>query len=87
MEDRRDAAWACTDRAIGMPPARPRRRRPRRYVVLNVTSPPLLVPAEFVAEIRKWYSVFATRPAPIDADTAIGLVPDPGSDLHGAFDP
>ena len=57
------------------------------YDVLNVTSAPLLVPLAFVAEILKWYSVFAARPAAIDADTSTGLVPDPGSDLHGAFDP
>ena len=30
------------------------------------------VPAEFVAEILKWYSVFATSPAAIDAETAAG---------------
>ena len=49
------------------------------YDVLNVTSAPSLVPAAFVAEILKWYSVFATRPAAIDAETATGLDPDPGS--------
>jgi hypothetical protein len=39
----------------------------------------LLVPLAFVAEILKWYSVFAVRPAAIDADTATGLDPDPAS--------
>jgi hypothetical protein len=39
------------------------------YAVLNVRSSPLAVPSEFVAEIRKWYSVFATRPAVIEAET------------------
>jgi hypothetical protein len=57
------------------------------YAVLNVKSSPMLVPAAFVAENLKWYSVFGLRPAPIDADIATGLVPDPGSALHGAFDP
>jgi hypothetical protein len=57
------------------------------YDVLNATSSPLAVPAEFVAVIRKWYSVFATRPAAIDADTATGLDADPGSVAHGALDP
>ena len=46
----------------------------------------MLVPAEFVAEILKWYSVFGVRPVTF-ADTATGLDPDPGSDLHGALDP
>jgi len=48
------------------------------YPVLNATSAPSLVPAAFVAVIRKWYSVFATRPAAIDAETATGLEPEPG---------
>jgi len=56
------------------------------YDVLNVTSAPWAVPAVFVAENLKWYSVFGVRAVSF-ADTATGLVPDPGSDLHGAFDP
>jgi hypothetical protein len=47
----------------------------------------LPVPAAFVAEIRKWYSVFATRPAVIEAETATGLDPDPGSAEQGTLDP
>src|ERR1039458_1095978 len=57
------------------------------YEVLNVNSSPLPLPAGLVAEIRKWYSVFATRPAAIDANTATGLDPDPGSVVHGTLDP
>jgi len=47
----------------------------------------LAVPAEFVAENLKWYSVLGVRPAGIDADTATGLDPDPGSAEHGTLDP
>ena len=54
--------------------------------VLNVPSEPLLVPPALVAEIRKWYVVFGVSPM-TDADTATGLVPDPGSDEHAAVDP
>ena len=57
------------------------------YGVLNVTSSPLLVPAAFVAENLKWYSVFAVRPAVTDAETVTGLDPDPGSAEQGALDP
>jgi hypothetical protein len=56
------------------------------YAVLNVKSSPMLVPAAFVAENLKWYSVFGLRTVSF-ADTATGLDPDHGSDLHGAFDP
>jgi hypothetical protein len=45
------------------------------------------VPTAFVAENLKWYSVFATRPAAIDADTATGLDPDPGRLEHDTLDP
>jgi len=37
--------------------------------------------------IRKWYSVFATRPEAIEADTATGLDPDPGSVAQDTLDP
>jgi hypothetical protein len=57
------------------------------YPVLNATSSPWLVPAAFVAEILKWYSVSAASPAAMDADTATGLDPDPGSAAHGTLDP
>ncbi len=56
------------------------------FSVLNVTSGPSTVPPELFVTTRKWYSVFGVRPT-MDADTVTGLVPDPGSDLHGAFDP
>ena len=36
--------------------------------------------------MRKWYVVFGLR-RDTDADTATGLVPDPGAGLHGALDP
>jgi hypothetical protein len=39
----------------------------------------LAVPAAFVAEILKWYSVLAIRPDVRSADTATGLDADPGS--------
>jgi hypothetical protein len=58
-----------------------------RYDVLNVKSPPWLVPAAFVAEILKWYSVFAARPVASWTDTATGLEPEPGSAEHGTLDP
>jgi len=57
-----------------------------RYGVLNATSGPSTVPPELFVTTLKWYPVFGVRPV-IFADTATGLVPDPGSDLHGAFDP
>jgi hypothetical protein len=46
----------------------------------------LAVPAAFVAVILKWHSVLGVRPVTF-ADTVTGLSPDPGNDLHGAFDP
>jgi hypothetical protein len=46
----------------------------------------LLVPPEFVAETLKWYVVVALRPV-TDADTATGLVPDPGEGVQAALDP
>jgi hypothetical protein len=57
------------------------------YGVLNVRSSPLLVPAAFVAVIRKWYSVFSARPTAIDAETGTGAEPDPGRAVHGAVEP
>jgi hypothetical protein len=52
--------------------------------VVNVASSPLLVPAALVAEIRKWYSVFAVRPGlRTGADTATGVEPAPGNAEHG----
>ena len=49
--------------------------RPRcSYDVLNVTSSPLLVPAAFVAEIRKWYPVIALAVLAFLAIIAIGAV-------------
>jgi hypothetical protein len=54
--------------------------------VLTVSSEPLLVPVRLVAEILKWYVVFATN-ALTKADTPTGLSPDPGSEEHGALDP
>jgi hypothetical protein len=38
------------------------------FPVVNVTSGPNVVPAEFVATSRTWYSAFGTRPE-TDADT------------------
>ena len=47
----------------------------------------LLVPAAFVAEIRKWYAVFGARPVLSAADTVTGLDPYLGSTEHGTLDP
>ena len=54
--------------------------------VLNAWSEPLVVPPALVAEILKWYVVFTAKPV-TDADTATGLVPDPGAGVHAALDP
>src|ERR1700676_638094 len=67
-----EAAWVATDGAGS---------------VLNVRSRPCFVPPALVAEILRWYSVFARR-ALSAADTATGFMPDPGfSGLHGANGP
>ncbi len=49
----------------------------RCYEVLNVTSAPWAVPPAFVAEILKWYSVFAVRSLASSADTAYRARPGP----------
>ncbi len=54
--------------------------------VLNASSEPVLVPPALVAEILKWYVELAVSPLTA-ADTATGLVPDPGDGVHGALDP
>ena len=56
------------------------------FGVLNVTSGPSTVPLELEVVTLKWYSVLGVRPA-IFADTATGLDPDPGSDLHATAVP
>jgi hypothetical protein len=46
----------------------------------------LVVPAELVAEMRKWYSVLAAKPEAIAAETCTGLEPEPGSVEHEALE-
>ena len=67
-----DAAFVTTAGAFGS--------------VVSVSSEPLLVPPALVAEILKWYVVFADSPVN-DTDTVTAVDPEPGAGAHVALDP